>query len=548
MTFYLKYRSKNLGELDLEDVRLSLEAMAKSGEIPHALLFAGPKGTGKTSAARILAKILNCESSSKNLRGPKLIEPCNKCYQCTSITKGENLDVLELDAASHRGIDDVRSLREAVKLAPIKANKKIYIIDEAHMLTLEASNALLKTLEEPPEHVVFILATTNPEKLIETIRSRATVIYFNKAKTSEIKRSLNRVVKGEGLKVQDGVLDLIAEKSDGSFRDAIKILEQLVNEKIKLNIKAVSDNLSQKNIFDPETFIDILVKKETKKALRQVEKFIKGGVSAKFIISQTASILRKSLLAMIEEESHDIMELSLKDIVCLIELLDDAYSRVPYSIMEQIPLELAIIKWAGDVDYGSGTNYSDKKSTEKKNFSSSKVKLSENNYIYDKKILSQVKEGESKENGNGGNNMNCLGNEIWSRILNLIRPENASTEALLRASRPIEYDGKILKLAVYYKFHKEHLESNPHIRILEAVAEKVLGGHVKVICMLTQPPAKTIVGSEENKVDSGVGGGDSAKNGYSETSSDIGNENPDVVLAEGGDEDIIKAAKEIFGN
>src|SRR3972149_9928838 len=147
MTLYLKYRPKNLDELDLVSVAESLKKIVKSGKIPHAFLFSGPKGTGKTSAARILAKIINCESKNP---------PCDKCEQCVSITKGSNLDVIEMDAASHRGIDDVRTLRDAVKLAPVSSKKKIYIIDEAHMLTTEASNALLKTLEEPPEHVMFI--------------------------------------------------------------------------------------------------------------------------------------------------------------------------------------------------------------------------------------------------------------------------------------------------------------------------------------------------------------------------------------------------------
>ena len=228
MTFYLKYRPQKIDELDIAEVRESLTRIVASGRVPHAFLFSGPKGTGKTSAARIIAKIVNCESKAR---------PCNKCLQCTQINKGSNIDVIELDAASHRGIDDVRLLRDAVKLSPAKASKKVYIIDEVHMLTLEASNALLKTLEEPPEHVMFILATTNPEKLIETIRSRTTNIAFRKATAEEIVRSLSRAVKGEKMKINEESLNEMAGASGGSFRDAVKILEQLALEKRKLDPK-----------------------------------------------------------------------------------------------------------------------------------------------------------------------------------------------------------------------------------------------------------------------------------------------------------------------
>src|SRR3972149_10667302 len=220
MTFYLKYRPQKLEELDIAPVRESLKNVVSSGQIPHAFLFSGPKGTGKTSAARILAKILNCEKKGK--------EPCNKCDQCLSITKGSNIDVIELDAASHRGIDDVRALRDAVKLSPARARRKVYIIDEAHMLTTEASNALLKTLEEPPSHVVFILATTNPEKLLDTIKSRTVRVSFKKATEAEIVKSLIYVLESEKKKYEKEVLELIARNVDGSLRDAKKVLEELL--------------------------------------------------------------------------------------------------------------------------------------------------------------------------------------------------------------------------------------------------------------------------------------------------------------------------------
>ena len=221
MTLYLKYRPQTIDELDLESVRQSLKNILSSGNIPHAFLFSGPKGTGKTSSARILAKIVNCQSPTKEG------EPCNNCDQCLSIMKGNNIDIIELDAASNRGIDDIRNLKEGIYLAPNSAKYKVYIIDEAHMLTLEAANAFLKTLEEPPSHAIFILATTNPEKLPTTVISRLTTINFTKATPKDIARQLSRVAKGENIKIADEAINIIAKHSDGSFRDAVKILETL---------------------------------------------------------------------------------------------------------------------------------------------------------------------------------------------------------------------------------------------------------------------------------------------------------------------------------
>ena len=222
MTFYLTYRPRRLNELDSEIVRESLTKIIKSQNIPHAFLFTGPKGTGKTSSARVLAKIVNCTKNKE------LAEPCNSCDQCKSVDSGSNLDVLEIDAASHRGIDDIRALRDAVKLSPISAKKKVYIIDEAHMLTTEASNALLKTLEEPPRHVMFILATTNPEKLIETIRSRCQIIHFKKASPEELERSLARIVKGENYKVDKEGLRLIAKVTATRFINTNKAILKVI--------------------------------------------------------------------------------------------------------------------------------------------------------------------------------------------------------------------------------------------------------------------------------------------------------------------------------
>lgn len=505
MTLYLKYRPKNLDELDLVAVSESLKKIVKSGNIPHAFLFAGPKGTGKTSAARILAKIINCESKNP---------PCGKCEQCVSISSGNNLDVIEMDAASHRGIDDVRSLRDAVKLSPVKAKKKIYIIDEAHMLTVEASNALLKTLEEPPPHVIFILATTNPEKLIDTIRSRTTFIPFKKATPPEIVNSLKRVAKAEKIKIKDDSLEIIAEFSDGSFRDAIKILEQLVSEKVKFDKESLEEHLLSKKSFDLDSFISLLAKKDLDKIIEQISKLETGGASVEGFLESLLRKLRSSLLGKIGNGSDDLKEVGRDDLIRLIEVLIEASKKIADSPIEILPLEIAMIRWCDNEIKSQNSKIKIDKGETLENDSASSRSATSADQDPAQTIAPSVREQVTSSLEGGVND------EIWRNILSLIKPINASVEALLRAARPVGYDGKTLTLGVFYKFHKERLEDVTHRRVLEDIVGQVLKSPTRVVCTLVEPPPKKII--EEAKAE--------------------------PVLTEGKDADIIKVAEEIFGN
>src|SRR6266700_732352 len=223
-SLYRKYRSQTFAYLVGQDAASrALEGAIISGRVAHAYLFSGSRGTGKTSAARLLAKALNCTGRARDSA-----EPCNKCQSCVEMTAGSALDLIEIDAASNRGIDEIRDLREKVNLAPALGRKKVYIIDEAHMLTTEAFNALLKTLEEPPEHVVFVLCTTESNKVPLTVLGRCQQFVFRRFSDEQIVGRLAHIADAADITVEREVLTLIAHVAQGSMRDALGLLDQLV--------------------------------------------------------------------------------------------------------------------------------------------------------------------------------------------------------------------------------------------------------------------------------------------------------------------------------
>jgi len=507
-TFYLKYRPQIIDELDLGKVRTQLKQALSAKSIPHAFLFSGSRGLGKTSAARIVAKTLNCELPlSKRLDN---IEPCNQCQSCLTITKGSSIDVIEIDGASNRGIDDIRALRETVNLAPIQLKNKVYIIDEVHMLTKEAFNALLKTLEEPPSHVYFILATTEPHKIPETIISRSFHIQFNRANKVEIIRSLQRVVQGEGLEVEDKIYDVIITKTRGGFRDSVKLLEQLAFASKKITLDQFIKLFGQNDI---ETLIQFLVDKNGAKALDWVFHQEELGVDWTDIFRNILNFLRDKLINIIKNNTMDDIELNKDNLIKMINLFIQASVMQKTTLVETLPIELVIAQWVGDLEPNiNPKEISNKKNPEPKtvllNQTEAKSSLETDTKVIQHSIQKQEKSETDKSNGKQIEKMTKVQtlpitiNDLkdkWDTLLTAIRSQNRSMESMLRNSALSKVDGDILSITVYYGLHKQQLESDKYLRIFESTFQNIFGLKPRLLYILGDRQEKMEVDAIKDK-------------------------------------------------
>jgi DNA polymerase-3 subunit gamma/tau len=337
--FYLKYRPKTIAEIDNSRVSGLLKKILKGDDLPHAFLFVGQKGTGKTSAARIFAKAVNCTENKFAKKGSDF-EPCNKCSHCLSIDTSTFTDVVEMDAASNRGIEEVKNLIRETAFLPMSGRFRVFIIDEAHMITPDGFNALLKTLEEPSPSTIFILATTNMEKLPKTIISRCIKINFGKGKIEDIVSMLKRISSAEKFKYSDEILKLIAYHSEASFRDAAKIIEEVSMQKI-LNKSELESFLGIRGKSD---LLEIITKKDVKNIYLWIEEFSQNGGNFKNLIEDILEELRVQLLmkkGVLTDEAKPI-NLTVGEISRLIKLLMESYQQMRITPIESLPLEIAL--------------------------------------------------------------------------------------------------------------------------------------------------------------------------------------------------------------
>ena len=489
--YYTKYRPQNFSEIlkpnETVDV---LVQQIKSGKTVHAYLFTGPKGTGKTTVARILAKALNCENLSK------AGDICGTCLACRAITKGNFMDLMEIDAASNRGIDDIRDLKEKIKLLPTQGRKKVYIIDEVHMLTSEAFNALLKTLEEPPKHATFILCTTELHKVPETIKSRCQVFKFKRPTREQLVEKLKRIQDAESpeLKLSRDILDKVAMLAGGAFRDAETILQQVIEGgldagALKHDFGMYADFIRALGEDDPGSAVKLLNTcfrdgddltlwvEGLLKYFRDVM-YLKMGFSPEYF-----SLTEETLKQMLGLAG----QLSLESLITYIEMFNQAQNDLKTFSIPQLALEVAVAKSVGASAIGKGNvpSKGDKPKT-----GGGKEEITSKNITDDSASSSVAPSADLGEVG-----------ERWAQVVAEVLVVNSSVSALLKSGKPVGIGGNAVILEVSYKFHKERLESTLNRKMVENALEKVFAKRLTIKCVLGERKESHKAGVVENLTD-----------------------------------------------
>ncbi len=334
---YRLYRPKTFSDIEgQEHVIRTLQGALASERIGHAYFFAGPRGTGKTTMARVFAKALNCTARKKE-------EPCNACFSCQEINAGKSIDLIEIDAASNRGIDEIRALKESAGVAASSSRYKIFIVDEVHMLTPPAFNALLKTLEEPPAHIVFMLATTEPHKVPETILSRVQRLDFKKITGAQILKKLKSIADAEKLTVDDASLELIAAGAGGSLRDAESALSKVMAYTgKKITVADVSAILGILPLESHRELLHLIKEKQQAAAIAHIGALYESGVQMEQFAKQFIDFVRMVLLKEVGHPGTD-PGLTPPVLVAILQRLMQARNELKHSPIPQLPLELALI-------------------------------------------------------------------------------------------------------------------------------------------------------------------------------------------------------------
>ena len=542
---YRRWRSRTFEQIIGQDhITHTLLNALRAGHVSHAYLFTGPRGTGKTTTARVLAKAVNCLD-------PQNGEPCNRCTICRSLNEGRSLDLIEIDAASNRGIDEIRALREKIAFSPSECRYKVYVIDEVHMLTNEAFNALLKTLEEPPPHAIFILATTDPQRIPLTVLSRCQRFDFHRVPLTSLKQKLELICQQESIHIQPAALDAIARHATGSFRDAESLLDQLASfgiEEITLeDVRRVLGSAPEEVIAG---IIQALLAGDVGAGLRWINEALDSGVEARQLTQEILEYLRGLLLVKsdgaallnvapeaLREMAQQADKISVGRLLYTARLFNGAINLFKTGIHGQLPLELAFVEAAlpDEAASVSGTGAGNASRTppprpaatapatagstpavsgmnpakaapaaptpptstpaeetaptpppagahaEPGPVSSAEANTGSGQHEAPATTSAPAETGTSPNPVKI--DMAWL-KDNWGQILRSIRQRNRSVEAFLKDCEPMSVEADAVTLGFYYGFHRDRVNEDKNRKVIEEALADVAGGHYRVKCVL----------------------------------------------------------------
>lgn len=520
---YRVYRPKTFGDVvGQEHIVKTLKNQIKNNNIGHAYLFSGTRGTGKTSTAKIFARAVNCLN-------PINEEPCNECEICIDTLNDNIMDIVEIDAASNNSVDDIRELRESVKYTPSKAKYKVYIIDEVHMLSQGAFNALLKTLEEPPSYVIFILATTEPHKIPATILSRCQRFDFKRVSSKDIASRMSYICKKENIEAEEKALSLIARNSQGALRDALSILDQCMsfgNEKIEYN--DVIELLGTVNIDELFELSQSIIDENTKKSLEILNEFVIWGKDIRNLINDLIDHFRNLMVCKVSKDLDEIISLpeesierlkeqsknvNINDLIRILNILSETQDSMKSSSNTRILAEVTIMKIAQPMFDESKEALIKRIENLEEKIESGNIKVSTVQIEPSKDVKSQIIEHDKVEE----NKEDVVYEEVksedvrlvessWKKITQKIKDDRKlSIAALLKEVNTFNVKDNILYLIFNdnFSFARSRLNSKDTIEYVESVIREVLNRSFNIQIYLKSEVASLNLSETSNKADEG---------------------------------------------